>query len=101
MDWVSQAVRQHPQGECVSTTDEEPVIAQKGPYKVELLASYRYAWCACGLSKWQPFCDGSHTSSKAGIKPKVWVQEKDQTALLCGCKHSAKPPFCDATHNKL
>ncbi len=87
-------------GENVSTPAEEPVIAQKGPYKVELLATYRYAWCACGLSKWQPFCDGSHTS-KPGFKPKVWIQEKDQTAFLCGCKHSAKFPFCDGTHKKL
>jgi CDGSH iron-sulfur domain-containing protein 3 len=80
---------------------EEPVIAQKGPYKVQLLAGYRYAWCACGLSKWQPFCDGSHTGSKAGLKPKVWTNDKDQTAWLCGCKRSAKFPFCDGTHNKL
>ena len=80
---------------------DEPVIAQKGPYKVQLLAGYRYAWCACGLSKWQPFCDGSHTSSKAGLKPKVFTQDKDQVAYLCGCKRSAKFPFCDSTHKKL
>jgi CDGSH iron-sulfur domain-containing protein 3 len=80
---------------------EEPVIAQKGPYKVQLLAGYRYAWCACGMSKWQPFCDGSHTGSKAGIKPKVFLQEKDQTAFLCGCKRSANSPHCNGTHNKL
>jgi CDGSH-type Zn-finger protein len=80
---------------------EEPVIAQRGPYKVQLLAGYRYAWCACGMSKWQPFCDGSHTSSKAGLTPKVFTQDKDQVAFLCGCKRSAKFPFCDGTHNKL
>ena len=80
---------------------DEPAIAQKGPYKVELLAEYRYAWCACGLSKWQPFCDGSHTGTKSGIKPVIWTQEKDQTAFLCGCKRSGKTPFCDGTHKKL
>jgi CDGSH iron-sulfur domain-containing protein 3 len=79
----------------------EPVVAQKGPYKIELLAGYRYAWCACGLSKMQPFCDGSHTSTKSGIKPVVWTQEKDQTGFLCGCKRSGTPPFCNGTHNKL
>jgi CDGSH iron-sulfur domain-containing protein 3 len=100
MKHVSQANKRT--GGRVSTTTEEPVIAQKGPYKVELLGGYRYAWCACGLSKWQPFCDGSHTGSKVpGIKPLVWTQEKDQTALLCGCKRSAKFPFCDASHKKL
>jgi hypothetical protein len=30
---------------------EEPVVAQKGPYKVDLRAS-----------EYQPFCDGSHKS---------------------------------------
>ncbi len=80
---------------------EEPVIAQKGPYRIELLATYRYAWCACGLSKSQPFCDGSHTSSKAGIKPIVWVQDKDAIVPLCGCKRSGKQPICDSTHKSL
>lgn len=80
---------------------DEPVIAQKGPYKIDLLATYRYAYCACGLSKSQPFCDGSHTASKAGITPIVWTQDVDQTVFFCGCKHSAKLPFCDGTHNKL
>lgn len=80
---------------------DEPAIAQKSPYRIELLGGYRYAWCACGLSKMQPFCDGSHTSTKSGMKPVVWTQEKDQTAFLCGCKHSGKVPFCDSTHKKL
>jgi len=80
---------------------EEPAIAQKGPYKMALLATYRYAWCACGLSKSQPFCDGSHTATKTGIKPFVWTQETDQTVFFCGCKRSGKKPFCDGTHKSL
>lgn len=80
---------------------DEPVVAQKGPYKIELLAGYRYAWCACGLSKMQPFCDGSHTSTKSGIKPVVWTQETDKSGYLCGCKRTGTPPFCNGTHNKL
>lgn len=80
---------------------DEPAIAQKAPYKVELLAGYRYAWCSCGLSKWQPFCDGSHTSTKSGLKPVVWTHDKDQSVALCGCKRSGKGQYCDGTHNKL
>ena len=79
------------------TDTEEPVIAQKGPYRLELLATYRYAWCACGMSKMQPFCDGSHTGSKAGIKPIVWVQDRDATVLLCGCKRSGRAPISKST----
>jgi CDGSH-type Zn-finger protein len=79
----------------------EPTIAQKAPYKVELLAGYRYAWCSCGLSKQQPFCDGSHTSTRSGMKPVIWTQQKDQTVFLCGCKGSGKVPYCDGTHTSL
>ena len=28
-----------------------------------------YYWCGCGLSKKQPFCDGSHKEDKQGRKP--------------------------------
>jgi CDGSH-type Zn-finger protein len=76
-------------------------IAQKEPFKVELLASYRYAWCACGLSKMQPWCDGSHTSSKAGIVPVVWTQDRDEKVFLCGCKHTGTRPRCDGSHKNL
>ena len=38
----------------------EPVVAQAEPYETELVAGENYAWCACGLSATQPFCDGSH-----------------------------------------
>ena len=80
---------------------EKPVVAQKSPCKVDLLATYRYAWCACGLSKYQPFCDGSHTMSTGGFKPVIFNQERDETVSLCACKHTGKPPFCDGTHTSL
>ena len=37
-----------------------PKIAQKAPYPIEVEAGKSYFWCACGESKNQPFCDGSH-----------------------------------------
>jgi CDGSH iron-sulfur domain-containing protein 3 len=84
-----------------ASISDEPAIAQKGPYKVELLAGYRYAWCSCGLSKQQPFCDGSHTSTRTGMKPVVWTQQRDQVVMLCGCKRSGRLPYCDASHSAL
>ena len=35
-------------------------IPQKSPYAVEVKSGKSYYWCACGKSKNQPFCDGSH-----------------------------------------
>ena len=37
----------------------DPVIVQKFPFTLELEAG-TYYWCACGKSKNQPFCDGTH-----------------------------------------
>jgi CDGSH-type Zn-finger protein len=65
------------------------------------MATYRYAWCACGLSKYQPFCDGSHTMSKSGKTPIIFTQHKDETVFFCGCKRTGKPPMCDGTHRSL
>ena len=41
--------------------------AGDGPIAVEVEKDKSYYWCACGLSKKQPFCDGSH--SGAEFKP--------------------------------
>jgi CDGSH iron-sulfur domain-containing protein 3 len=87
--------------EAPAAADLQPAIASRTPFRVELLGGYRYAFCACGLSKFQPFCDGSHTASPAGIKPVIWTQEKDETVLLCGCKRSGTLPRCDASHKRL
>jgi CDGSH-type Zn-finger protein len=36
-----------------------PTSPQKFPYVMDM-APGTYYWCACGGSKSQPFCDGSH-----------------------------------------
>ena len=38
----------------------QATIAQKAPFPVAVEAGKDYWWCACGNSKNQPFCDGSH-----------------------------------------
>ena len=77
----------------------EPVPAQKSPFRVELVAGKKYAWCACGRSNKQPFCDGSH--SVTDLRPVVFQAEESKTAWLCGCKATGSKPFCDGTHNSL
>lgn len=75
------------------------LVAQKGPYAAELRAGRTYAWCACGRSRNQPFCDGSH--AETDLSPIVFKASEDGTAYLCGCKTTASRPFCDGSHNKL
>lgn len=77
----------------------EPIVARKGPYAVEVEAGKSYWWCACGRSKGQPFCDGSHKGT--GINPVEHKAEQSGTAYFCGCKRTSNPPFCDGSHNAL
>jgi CDGSH-type Zn-finger protein len=77
---------------------EDPVIAQKAPYELELEPG-TYYWCACGRSKDQPFCDGSHEGT--GFEPKEFTITEKQTVSLCGCKWTADAPFCDGAHENL
>lgn len=77
----------------------KPTVAQKGPYAVEITEGKNYAWCSCGLSSTQPFCDGSHKGT--GLVPKVFKATETTTAYFCGCKQTEEGPFCDGTHNAL
>jgi len=76
----------------------DPEIAQKAPYALELEAG-TYRWCACGKSKKQPFCDGSHRDTDFG--PIKFELTETTKVWLCGCKHSATKPFCDGAHKSL
>lgn len=77
----------------------EPTIAQKSPFAVAVEAGKDYWWCACGNSKNQPFCDGSHKGGP--FTPLKYSATEAKTVYFCGCKHSAGRPLCDGTHNKL
>lgn len=76
-----------------------PLIAARSPLPTALEAGKTYHFCACGRSKKQPFCDGSHQGS--GLSPKAFSVDESKTYYLCGCKHSSKLPFCDGTHARL
>lgn len=77
-----------------------PKRAGESPIKVELEAGKRYAWCTCGLSTNQPFCDGAHRADDTALTPLVFVAEKDETRYLCTCKASKNGAFCDGSHAK-
>ena len=77
----------------------DPIVAQKSPYEVKVEAGKEYWWCACGRSKTQPLCDGSHKGT--GLAPLMYKAEKSESVWFCGCKATKKQPMCDGTHNRL
>ena len=68
------------------------------PYVMELQPG-KYHWCACGQSKNQPYCDGSHKGSS--FTPVFTEITEVKKVAWCGCKMSGNKPFCDGTHSKI
>jgi CDGSH iron-sulfur domain-containing protein 3 len=79
-------------------TKPVPTCAGRAPIVTELAVG-TYWWCACGLSKTQPFCDGSHAGTAFGPKEVVITEAKRYG--LCTCKLSSKGAICDGTHKTL
>ena len=74
-------------------------IAGKAPILVDVEAGKSYWWCACGQSKKQPFCDGSHKGS--AFAPVKYDAVESRKAAFCACKQTGKSPMCDGTHKSL
>ena len=77
----------------------EPHIGGRTPIPVEVEAGKSYWWCACGRSKTQPFCDGSHKTTD--FTPVEFKAEKSGKVFFCTCKRSGRKPTCDGSHKKL
>lgn len=77
----------------------EPIVAGKEPIEVDLEAGKSYWWCACGRSKNQPWCDGSHAGTD--FTPHEFQVASAGKYWLCACKHTANAPFCDGAHELL
>ena len=77
----------------------DAIIAQKSPILEDLEAGKRYFWCACGRSKSQPFCDGSHKGT--GLSLVQYEAAEAGKVFFCCCKQTSNPPFCDGTHKTI
>lgn len=78
---------------------EKGKVAGKAPQMEALEEGKTYAWCACGKSENQPWCNGAHKGSE--FAPNVFKAEVSKTAAMCMCKQSKNPPFCDGSHKNL
>ncbi|KAG8015033.1 CDGSH iron-sulfur domain-containing protein 3 [Nibea albiflora] len=79
----------------------EVVAAARIPYRVKVTAGKRYAWCACGHSKKQPYCDGAHKAKAPSIAPLRFTPDSTKTVMLCACKETKNAPYCDGSHFKV
>jgi len=78
---------------------ETPEIAGRAPLAIDVEAGKSYWWCACGRSKKQPFCDGSHKGSS--FSPVELKAETSEKVWFCACKRTGNRPKCDGSHKKL
>ena len=78
---------------------DEPEIGGREPVAVDVEEGKIYWWCACGRSKTQPFCDGSHKGTE--FAPQGWEAPKTGTVWFCACKRTGKSPLCDGSHHSL
>ena len=80
---------------------DEPKIAADTPMEVELEKGRMYAFCTCGHSEKQPFCDGAHREKAPGYKSHKFEAKESGKVWLCCCKRTKDQPFCDGSHNTL
>lgn len=82
--------------------DQQPKCAECFPAEVTLEGGKTYAWCTCGHSTKQPFCDGKHKALDGMPFKSMRVEATEtKTVWLCQCKQTKNPPYCDGSHNSL
>jgi CDGSH-type Zn-finger protein len=77
----------------VSGIQNRPFVCEEQPGKK--------AWCACGESAKQPYCDGAHARLNTGKSPMLCDVAEAKKVAWCGCRESKTKPFCDGTHRTL
>ena len=74
-------------------------VAGETPQMEDLESGKIYAWCSCGHSSRQPWCNGAHTGT--GLQPEVFKAKESKKAAMCMCKQTKTPPYCDGSHTGL
>jgi CDGSH-type Zn-finger protein len=80
--------------------DIKPVVFACEPKMIKVEPGKIYAWCTCGLSEKQPFCDGKHKTIDGMPFRSLNVEfTEEKEVWFCQCKQTKTPPFCDGTHH--
>ena len=74
------------------------IRASDTPYAIDVESGKNYFWCACGKSKKQPLCDGSHNGTD--FTPVIFKALESKKVFFCGCKQTSSQPLCDGSHTK-
>lgn len=69
------------------------------PFAVDVEKSKDYYWCACGLGKSQPFCDGTHKGGE--FVPAKYSADKSTSVYFCGCKQCKNGALYVGAHKGL
>ena len=72
---------------------------KKKPFVINVKAGDTRAFCGCGLSEDEPYCDGTHIQTHDA--PYIITFHEDKTIYICGCLRSKNRPYCDGSHLKL
>ena len=75
-----------------------PTIAGRSPYGVEVEEGKIYFWCACGLSRNQPF---SRARTRRRPSNRSSGSRNRRRQFFCACKQTDGQPFCDGSHKNL
>lgn len=75
----------------------QDAIATIAPIQVAVEDGKTYWWCACGRSKSQPFCDGSHKGTP--FIPLKYQATDTGRKWFCVCKRTANRPLCDGVNH--
>lgn len=91
------------------SNEQLPKVFATQPTAFKVEKDKTYAWCTCGLSAKNPFCDGGHKQlafeengeTIMPYKSLKFTAQEDGEVWLCNCKQTKNPPFCDGSHNNI
>ena len=86
-------------GAAAAPLTNVPRAVSLEPKRVPVEEGKTYYWCACGYTRNEPWCDGSHKTLST-IRSVKWVAPKSGMASICACRQTKREGrvLCDGGH---